>query len=299
MQLLFLHFDTQGMDRFKNCNKATLFTSAEPTAINNNSFIVRSSYNCLFQCYTYRTRISGTSVIIVYRFSFFCAVLNLVLQCCQTRRTKCTRCQNKDRNRLICIRKYLEIKDFPEPISSLTIPMEVRPTVIQVPFRFRQTDGSTGFWCITRLFPEWWLKHYDQRNIKSQWIIQTWNNPSSKTVRSLQDATTTIKCRHTYGIRNDLTQRVDQHIGQHQYYGCRKSIPIPLIAEVVTASVGHIPSIRTKVGFSWSDHCKVSLYIYSLIMSHSYRQSILKYISAESTALVTALVVIVVPLMPR
>ena len=27
-------------------------------------------------------------------------------------------------------------------------------------------------------------------------------------------------------------------------------IPIPLIADVVTASVGHIPSIRTKVGFS-------------------------------------------------
>jgi hypothetical protein len=27
-------------------------------------------------------------------------------------------------------------------------------------------------------------------------------------------------------------------------------IPIPLIAEVVTARVGHIPSIRTKIGFS-------------------------------------------------
>ena len=27
-------------------------------------------------------------------------------------------------------------------------------------------------------------------------------------------------------------------------------IPIPLIADVVTASVGHIPSVRTNVGFS-------------------------------------------------
>ena len=27
-------------------------------------------------------------------------------------------------------------------------------------------------------------------------------------------------------------------------------IPAPLIADVVTASVGHIPKIRTKVGFS-------------------------------------------------
>jgi len=29
-------------------------------------------------------------------------------------------------------------------------------------------------------------------------------------------------------------------------------IPIPLIADVVTASVGHIPSIITKVGFSFT-----------------------------------------------
>jgi tetrahydromethanopterin S-methyltransferase subunit E len=27
-------------------------------------------------------------------------------------------------------------------------------------------------------------------------------------------------------------------------------IPIPLIADVVTASVGHIPSVKTRVGFS-------------------------------------------------
>ena len=27
-------------------------------------------------------------------------------------------------------------------------------------------------------------------------------------------------------------------------------IPIPLIADVVTANVGHIPSIKTNVGFS-------------------------------------------------
>ena len=29
-------------------------------------------------------------------------------------------------------------------------------------------------------------------------------------------------------------------------------MPIPFIAEVVTASVGHIPSIRMKVGFSFT-----------------------------------------------
>ena len=29
-------------------------------------------------------------------------------------------------------------------------------------------------------------------------------------------------------------------------------IPIPLVAEVVTASVGHIPSMRTNVGFSFT-----------------------------------------------
>lgn len=82
---------------------------------------------------------------------------------------KCTRCQNKDRNRLICIRKYLEIKDFPEPISSLTIPMEVRPAVnpSPIPIPSKQT-AVPDFGCITLGSSQNDTVYYDQRNIKSQ-----------------------------------------------------------------------------------------------------------------------------------
>ena len=51
-----------------------------------------------------------------------------------------------------------------------------------------------------------------------------WNKPfQQKLYNRYKRCHNNDKCRHTYGIRNDLTQHGDQHIGQHQYYGCRKS----------------------------------------------------------------------------
>ena len=74
-------------------------------------------------------------------------------------------------------------------------------------------------------------------------------------------------------------------------------IPRPLMAVVVVARVGHIPNIRTKVGFSLMIPLyKRSIYLFMLPTSYCATQLLTKY-SAVFTAFVTALDVMVAPLM--
>ena len=65
-----------------------------------------------------------------------------------------------------------------------------------------------------------------------------------------KDATTTINA----GIRTEsgmiLRSMEIRRLDITSTAVVDRPIPIPLTADVVTASVGHIPSIRTKIGFS-------------------------------------------------
>lgn len=72
-------------------------------------------------------------------------------------------------------------------------------------------------------------------------------------------------------------------------------IPAPLIADVVTANVGHIPNIKTKVGFSFTiPLINRSISLVSCLIT-SFR--LFEYATQLLTALVTARLVIVAPLM--
>ena len=92
----------------------------------------------------------------------------------------------------------------------------------------------------------------DQRDVDAKGGIECRNkNLPSKFHDGYKRCHNNDVCWHTHAVRMIFRSREIIRLEAVRMTIVARPMPIPFFAEVVTASVGHIPSIMTKVGFSF------------------------------------------------